>query len=412
MRPNPLIWLAIFISLIAGGVSTSHAQQVEGVAVVVNDEPITTFDVRNRMRLFLYTSGIQPTQEILEQLQQQAIDSLVDETLQLQTAAEFELQISEEEVDAAVQDLAARNGVTLQDITEDMQANNVDISTLRRQLRAEISWQYLVSGRYRNLIRVSNDQIDVALERVLETAREPQVRMAEILLEIPVGTEEAQIQQLLNYIYAQLEQGANFQQLAQQFSSAPTASLGGDTGYQPVSQLSPQIQQVITQLEPGMLTQPIRVPSGYLILAMIDKTDGSVVEQLRLFQISLPQANITDRRRNQLSNRLENIDSCENVEAQVNDIEGVVVTDLNQISANALIDSIRQAISDIEPVNATSLIETGVGLQSFVLCERTYTGSGIPTPVEIEDQITNQQLSLLARRWLRDIRRNATIEIR
>jgi peptidyl-prolyl cis-trans isomerase SurA len=70
----------------------ASAQQVEGIAAVVNDQPITTLDVRDRMRLIISSAGVQPTEEMLARIQDQAIRGLVDETLQLQQAREFELE--------------------------------------------------------------------------------------------------------------------------------------------------------------------------------------------------------------------------------------------------------------------------------------------------------------------------------
>ena len=77
---------------------TASAQQVEGIAAVVNDQPITTLDVRDRMRLIISSAGVQPTEEMLARIQDQAIRGLVDETLQLQQAAEFDLEVEEAEV--------------------------------------------------------------------------------------------------------------------------------------------------------------------------------------------------------------------------------------------------------------------------------------------------------------------------
>lgn len=392
--------------------SSSLAQQVEGIAIVVNDEPITTFEVRNRMRLILYSYAAQPTEDVLQRVQEQALDSLVDEALQLQTARDFEVQITEQEVDASIQDLAARNGITYDAILSDLSNNGIDAETLRRQLRAEIAWQILVSGRYRSRIRISDAQIDTALDRVIENASQPQARLAEILIEVPVGINEEEVQQILGYIYQQLQQGAPFQQLAQQFSSAPSAGNGGDTGYQPISQLSPQIQQILPAMTPGAVANPLRVPGGYLILLLIDARDGTVVEQLRLYQISKPAAEMSDSETRRLNRALDDLDSCDDIEGQFADFDGVTVTDLSTVGANALLDSIRSALSGLEPVSATPFIQTAAGEQSFILCDRTMAGPGVPSQDDVEDQLTNQQLSLLARRWLRDIRRDATIEVR
>lgn len=393
--------------------TAAFAQQVEGIAAVVNDEPITTLDVRNRMRLIISSAGIQPNEEILMRIQEQALDGLIDETLQLQTAREFDIEVTEEEVDDSLRDIAARNGLTIDQILGDLADAGIEVETLRQQLRAEIAWQIMVNGRYGSRIRISDDQIEVARERIIENAAEPQVRLGEILIEIPASGDVEQAQATVQTVYQQLSQGAPFPAVASQFSAAPSASTGGDAGWQAISQLRPQVQQIIGQFtQTGQISNPIRVPGGFLIIALIDRREGGVVEQLELVQVTLPASRVTDDARRRLARAMDEVDSCETVEQAVADVEGVLVTQLGTIGANALIDTIREAVSRLDPVDATPLLDTAAGVQSFVLCNRSLEGPGIPSVQQVENQLTNQQLSLLSRRWLRDLRREATIEIR
>lgn len=391
---------------------TASAQQVEGIAAVVNDQPITTLDVRDRMRLIISSAGVQPTDEMLERIQDQAIRGLVDETLQLQQAREFELDVQEAEVDDAIADIAARSGATVEEVEADLARSGIDINTLRQQVRAEIAWQILVSGRYRSRIRISDQQIETALDRFIQSASQPQFRLGEIFVEItPQGGEERAVG-TIQTIYGQLRQGAPFQAVAQQFSDAASASAGGDTGYLPLSGLDAQIAEAASQMEPGQISNPIRVPGGYQIIAMIDRREGQVVEQLTLSQITIPSSRVSDDNRAALSRAAASINSCDAIEAAVSDVSGAFVTNLGEVGANALVPTIRDALSGLEPVSATPVLDTAAGAQVFVLCDKALTGPGVPNADQIENQLINQQLSLLSRRWLRDLRRDATIEIR
>ena len=391
---------------------TASAQQVEGIAAVVNDQPITTLDVRDRMRLIISSAGVQPTEEMLARIQDQAIRGLVDETLQLQQAAEFELEVEEAEVDDAIADIATRSGATVQEVEDDLAASGIDINTLRQQVKAEIAWQILVSGRYRSRIRISDQQIETALDRYIQSASQPQYRLGEIFVEItPQGGEERAVG-IIQTIYDQLRQGAPFQAVAQQFSDAASASAGGDTGYLPLSGLNAQVAEAVTQMEPGQISIPIRVPGGFQIVALIDRRDGQVIEQLTLSQITIPSSRVTDENRAALGRAAARINSCEGLDEAMSDVEGAFVTNLGDVGANALVPTIRDALGGLEPVAATPVLDTAAGAQIFVLCDKALTGPGVPSADQIENQLINQQLSLLSRRWLRDLRRDATIEIR
>ena len=389
-----------------------HAQQVEGIAAVVNDEPITTYDVRDRMRLIISSANIQPTEEALARIQEQAIRGLVDERLQLQQAREFEIEVSEEEVEESLSDIAARNGTTVEQITEELAQSGINVETLRSQIRAEIAWQIMVSGRFRNRVRISDAQIETALDRIAQSASEPQVRMGEILIELPASGEEEQAQATIQTIFNQLRQGAPFQQLAAQFSAAPSARQGGDAGWLAYSQMDERIGEVARQLQPGQISNPVRVPGGYMIVAVIEKRDGQAVEQLELIQVTLPASQVDDDARRGFERAAGRIDGCEGVEARFEAVDGAFVTDLGAVGANALVPQIRDALRPLEPGQSTAVLDTAAGLQTFVLCDRSVTGPGVPSADEVENRLVNQQLSLLSRRWLRDLRREATVEIR
>ena len=407
--------LILVVALIATPFATkpASAQQVEGIAAVVNDQPITTLDVRNRMRLILTSAGVQPDETMLAQIQDQAIRALIEETLQLQQAQEFDLEVDEAEVDAAIQDAAARNGATVEDVAADLRANGIDVETLRQQIRAEIAWQIMVSGRYRSRIRISDQQIATALERQTEAAAQPQFNLAEIVIEIrAVDGGEERAAQTVQAVYGALSNGAPFPEVASQFSDAPSASRGGFTGWLSEASLRPQVLQIVRQLQPGQISNPIRVPGGFQIVAVVDKREGQVVEQLDLVQLTLPSSRITDDARTALTRATANISSCDAVEEAVSGVEGVIVTELSDLNASALIPQIRDALAGLEAVSSTEVLETAAGLQAFVICDRSLTGPGVPTADEIENQLISQQLSLLARRWLRDLRRDATVEIR
>merc|ERR1712137_307694 len=112
-----LIAAVMIAALPVGG--TSFAQEadaperlaLEGVAAIVNDQPISYSDVRQRARLLLLSlGGQQPTQEQIQQITGQALEQLIDERLQLEKAAEFEMEISPDEISGAVDDMARQSG--------------------------------------------------------------------------------------------------------------------------------------------------------------------------------------------------------------------------------------------------------------------------------------------------------------
>lgn len=413
--------LAFMASLLTLAAPGALAQSTEGVAALVNDQPITTVDVRNRMRLIIASTGLtQLDPATLAQIQDQAIRGLVDENLQLQAAGEYEIVVSEEEINASIQDLADRNNTTIDAIVGDLEQSGVDISTLRHQLEAEIAWQVLVNGRYGSRIRISDQQIQMALERLAASASQPQFRIFELFFEIPSVAREQETVDRVIAVMDQLQRGAPFPELARQYSDAPSAANGGDIGWIVASQLPPEVAAIIpqmvqqyTQSQGGAaLSNPVRVPGGFMIVALVAARDGTTTLQYDLVQITVPAAAVQPTTNAALSTAMNASPTCERAEAVAGRIPGAIVTPLGAIGADALLPQIRDALTPLREGGNTGVLQTAAGLQTLIVCERTIAGPGVPSRDDLESQLRGQQLSLHSRRWLRDLRRDGTVEIR
>ncbi|MAK63760.1 MAG: peptidylprolyl isomerase [Maricaulis sp.] len=411
----------LFAALAMSGPAPVHAQSTEGIAALVNDEPITTVDVRNRMRLIIASTGMAQIDEAtLARIQDQAVRGLVDEHLQLQAAREYEIQVEDEEITASLLDLAQRNNTTIDSIIADLQNSGVDISTLRHQLEAEIAWRILVNGRYGSRVRISEQQIELALERLAASASQPQYRIFEMYFEMQApGQEEATVQRVIA-VMNQLQQGAAFPELARQFSDAPSAASGGDIGWITESQLQPEVAAIMPMMRRqfeqsggrGALSNPVQVPGGYMVIALVSVRDGTTTLQYDLVQITLPNSAVNEDSRREFQRLLDQSPTCGIAENRVSSIEGAIFTNLGSIGADAVLPQIREALEPLGRDDNTGIIENPAGLQALIVCDRQIAGPGVPSRDDLESQLRGQQLSLQARRWLRNLRRESTIEIR
>ncbi len=405
--------------VLAGG---AHAQSTtEGVAALVNDEPITTVDVRNRMRLIISTSRMsQIDQQTLARVQDEALRGLIDEHLQMQAAREYEIEIEDAEINNALLDLASRNNATIDEILADLESSGIDASTLRSQIEAEIAWQILVSGRYGSRIRISEQQIELALDRLVASASQPQFYIYEMFFEVRrPGQEQATLQRVIA-VMNQLQQGASFPELARQFSDASSAAASGEIGWVALSELQPEVAAIMPQMRRqfeqsggrGALSNPVQVPGGFMVIALVSVRDGTTSLQYDLVQITIPQSATQDDTRSRLQRALSDNPQCEASQAVADRFDGAIHTPLGSIGADAMRDEIRLALEPLDVGENTGVIDTPAGLTALIVCDRAITGPGVPSRDDVESQLRGQQLSLLSRRWLRDLRRDATIEIR
>ena len=144
--------------------------QLEGVATLVNDEPISFHDIRQRVRMLAMTVGAEITPEVQQQLANTAREQLVDEILQMQAVSEFNVEISDRQIQSAVDDLAARAGVTREELYTQFAHSGINPTTLESQMRSDIAWRNMMSGLYGCLLYTSPSPRDQRGSRMPSSA--------------------------------------------------------------------------------------------------------------------------------------------------------------------------------------------------------------------------------------------------
>jgi peptidyl-prolyl cis-trans isomerase SurA len=395
----------------------------EGVAAVVNDEVISTYDLRQRLRLLVLTSGVNPSADNLQQLEQQALRSLVDEHLQTQELRKVgkrqkvDLIADAKDVDDEISDLAKQNNLTFNQMKTSFIQAGVDIDTLRDQIRTQVSWQRLISGLYGNRIRVGDDQVNGQLQRINAQASQTQYLVGEIFLDANKVGGMTQALAGANQLITQLQQGSPFPNVARQFSSAPTAANGGDAGWISAAQTSPEVAVALEGLRPGQLSAPIQVSDGVYIVYLRDKqaASGQTMVALKQLAVRLDKDASADQvaaATAALKALRPQITGCDNIETVAAKVPGVVSADLGEAEIKDLRGEFKDAAEKLQANQISDPIRTDVGVHLVAVCSKRSGGAKAPSKVEIENRLKGEQLSVMSRRYLRDLRTSATIETR
>ena len=395
----------------------------ESVAAVVNDDIISSYDLMQRMRLLMVTSGMQPTQENLPQLEQEALRSLIDEHVQMQElrrvekAQKITIISTDKEIEEQIQDIAKGNNMTPDQLSQSLAAQGVGIDTWKAQIRADSSWQAWISGRYGSRLRIGDDQIKAFERRQAEAASKPQYQVSEVFIDAGrVGGMEV-AENGAKQLVTQMQQGAPFPAVARQFSASPTAANGGDAGWISPGEMPPEVDAALEQLRPGQLSAPITVRDGVYIIYLREKRSGAKTALVDLKQVAValprdaaqPQV---DAAQKLLVDLKPKITSCETLEATAGKVDGVVAGDLGEAEITDLAPAFQDAANNLKVGQVSDPIRTDAGLHLIAVCGKRQSGAQAPTHDQIENRLRGQQLALISKRYLRDLRNSATIETR
>ncbi|MEL6567688.1 MAG: peptidylprolyl isomerase [Pseudomonadota bacterium] len=381
------------------------SQRIEGIAAIVNDQPISYSDVRERARLLLLSLGSQPTQQDILRITSQALEQLIDEKLQLEKAAEFEVEIASEEVLANIADLASQSGLSQDQLYQQLLASGVNPRSLEDQTRAEIAWRRIMNGLYGSRIRVSENQIKERLDQLRLASEETQYRVAEIFLFAPDPTSQAQAVEAANSIRAQLIEGAPFQVAAQRFSSAPTSATGGDMGWVGLDDLEPEVADAMLALGNGGLSPPIVVANGVYLVALTGVREPQEADT----QVSITRLLARDGSADTLAAATREITGCDDIESVADESDTLQAASLGRISLNELAPDAAERIESTAIGEASVPFETSTGLAVMYVCDRTSSIDSLPSEDQIENQLFGRQLTMISDRELRNLRREATI---
>lgn len=256
-------------------ISQNAAQAAEAlIAATVNDRAIAVSELKERMKLIAVSSGLPNTPEVRENLQNQVINSLIEEQIKLQEAEKLGLQITAEDIESGLGQIAKQNKMEADQFRNAVINSGIDIKTMEDQIRAEIAWTKIVQKKIRSKVVVSDNDVANIMERFSRLDGTQEYLLAEIV--IPVDNEddksEKSVKRIAQDLIKQMKAGkAPFSVVARQFSKAAGAQNGGDVGWIQSEQLPEEIRTAIDSMETGQITAPIRTQDGYNIILLRDK---------------------------------------------------------------------------------------------------------------------------------------------
>jgi peptidyl-prolyl cis-trans isomerase SurA len=387
---------------------------------IINGEVITQTDVEQRLALLAIANDGQLPADQVDQLRQQVLRNLIDETLQIQAAKRAEITVTDKDIDRTLERVAGNVKQTPAQLAEYLKARGSSIKSMRRQILGEISWQRLLRAKIENSVSVGDDEVKAVLDRLNASKGTQEFRVGEIFIAGPQNNITQAVANA-NQILSQLKQGASFAGYARQYSEASTAAVGGDLGWVRPEQLPEQIAAVLRQMSPGQISNPIPVPGGVSIIAVQDvrrilsRDPRNAVLSLKQVSITFPPGTTrgqAEARVAQFSQAARNVGGCGGADRIASDFNGDLVQS-DQVKLRDLPPALQEIMLPMQVGQATppfGSIEEGVRI--LVMCGRDEVDPTAPTFEQVFEQINEERVNMRARRYLRDLRRDAVIEFR
>ncbi|MFT3805883.1 peptidylprolyl isomerase [Arenimonas sp.] len=296
MNPKlkPLASLLAGLALL-GSAAAVHAQalpttHIDSIAAVVDETVILRSELERAVANITSQYASQPEQlpprDILEK---QVLDRLILLHLQVQRANDSGIRIADTELQQAVGSIASQNNLTVDQLRQRLAADGLSFDEFRANLRDEITVQRLRQRYMQSAVQISEAEIDQALSAQQFGGEE--MHLANIQINLPEGAtpdEIAAAREKLAGIKASIERGEiDFRSAAIRHSQAQNALDGGEIGWRAMEAVPPVFVNLLRDLQPGQITDPVRGQSGFQIVQMIEKrtAQAQMVTQYRASDI-------------------------------------------------------------------------------------------------------------------------------
>ncbi|HYM73391.1 MAG TPA: peptidylprolyl isomerase [Stellaceae bacterium] len=392
------------------------------IAAVVNDEVISVFDLVSRMRMVMLSSNLPDSAETRQRVGAQVLRGLVDEKLQLQEAKKQNIVATDEEINAALAQIEKQNNMQAGGLNAFLKARGIDRSSLITQVTASIVWAKLVRRMASQTTEISDEEVDDAMKRLKEHAGEPQSRVAEIFLAVDNPGQDAEVRGLAEKLIEQMKQGARFSAIAQQFSQSATAAVGGDMGWMRPDQLSPDLAKAVAGLKPGELSAPVRTSAGYYLMLVLDRRTGNLGSSQQgtiydMVQVVFPlPPKPSEAVKRAVLGEIQTVRAAKNCPEmlKIGQEKAPQLSSQGKVNIASLAPQMRELVTKL-PVGQPSppiLQRNGVGIVMVCSKEAPTEKPGEPKREEVFDSLLRQKLDTMSRRYLRDLRRAAYVDVR
>jgi peptidyl-prolyl cis-trans isomerase SurA len=417
LKKTSLLTAFCLLFLLGNGMSLANAA-LEIVAKV-NGKAITNYQVDQRAAFLRMVTNLEDTAENRAQIKQDATQMLIDEILKLDAAAALDptlAQRSHEPARKLVDENFGANGKTG---SQSLREEGIDSNNIQQKFITDIVWGEVIRFKFQTKFAELDTNVDKVLSRIKASARQPQVKLSEIILLPEPNRPFDRTLVLANEIIKAVNNGANFNAIAKQYSASGTATNGGQLGWVTLDQLPDDIQDQVKMTEIGAVSTPIQ-RDGLIILVRNEGSRQDGVADPSQDIITLARAVYPLPKDASNADKLEAAAKLERDTASINSCNGLLALNqgygsgiqglIKNISLGSFNRPLQALVNELKAGVPSKPLSFTEGINVFMLCDRISPKINLPSRDEVLRVEFDKIFGSLAERYLLRLRRSAIIE--
>jgi peptidyl-prolyl cis-trans isomerase SurA len=270
-KSHIFIYMICFFSWLTVSKSYAFSVEINKVAAIVNEDVITEVDLNTRVQQIKTRLHEQhqtlPPDPVLEK---QVMQIMVRERIQLQLAKRTGIEVSTEELNSAITNIAKHQHKSLKQFYRSLVSHYMSVGDFKKQIKTQLTIQKLQRRDVAPGVKITPQEIKMALQQLKQQrAGNIKYHVRNILVALPDIPTPAQVQagnKRAEKLAAKLKKGAPFTSLAIEHSNGKEALEGGDLGWRSINELPALFEKVVRYMKPGQYAGPIRTPNGFQLI--------------------------------------------------------------------------------------------------------------------------------------------------
>lgn len=244
-----------------------HAQTI---AVMVNGDPITNFDIEQRAKLNALTGTKNPDRKAI-------LNDLIDEKVKIKEAKKFGVDPSASDIDQAFSGMAQRMRLSGDQLTKVLESKGIRPDTLKQRIRADMVWTSLVRGRFKESLQVGEKDVNTAVKAAGEAADADafEYRMQPVVLIVPRGAPQSEFEGRRKEAESLRERVTSCEEANSYFKSMRNAAIR-EIVVKTSADLPPSLREVLDKTPVGHLTAPEVTKQGIEMVVLCGRRATTV----------------------------------------------------------------------------------------------------------------------------------------
>ncbi|MDA0801040.1 MAG: peptidylprolyl isomerase [Proteobacteria bacterium] len=411
--------MSVFCLLFMLGTGMSQANAALEIVAKVNGKAVTNYQVDQRAAFLRMVTNLEDTEENRSQIKQDATQMLIDEILKLDAAAALDptlAQRSRETARKLVDENFAANGKTG---SQSLREKGIDSSNIQQKFITDIVWGEVIRFKFQTKFAELDTIVDRVLASIEANAKQPQVKLSEIILLPEPNRQLDRTLFLANEIIKAVNNGANFNAIAKQYSASGTAANGGQLGWVILDQLPDDIQEQVKMTKIGAVSAPLQ-RDGLIVLIRNEGRRQDGVADPSQDIITLARAVYPLIKDASNADKLEAAAKLERDTASINSCDGLLALNqtygsgiqglIENINLGSLNRPLQALVNDLKAGVPSKPLSFTEGISVFMLCDRISPKITLPSRDEVLRVEFDKIFGSLAERYLLRLRRSAIIE--